>query len=75
MEFQDPATNTLTGVDVALGNAIGAQLGVKINWQEIAFEQMVTAVSTQRVDLVLSGMPATAERPKVVSFLDSFPPG
>ncbi|QEW32947.1 ABC transporter substrate-binding protein [Erwinia billingiae] len=75
MEFKDPATNTLTGVDVDLGNAIGEKLGVKINWQEIAFEQMVNAVSTKRVDMVMSGMTDTAERQKVVSFIDYFTTG
>lgn len=75
MEFKDPATNTLSGVDVDLGNAIGARLGIKINWQEIAFEQMVNAVSTRRVDMVMSGMTDTEERQKVVSFIDYFTTG
>ncbi|MBP2169981.1 polar amino acid transport system substrate-binding protein [Erwinia toletana] len=75
MEFKDPATNTLTGVDVDLGNAIGEKLGVKIKWQEIAFEQMVNAVATKRVDMVMSGMTDTAERQKVVSFIDYFQTG
>lgn len=75
MEFKDPATNTLSGVDVDLGNALGEKLGVKIHWQEIAFEQMVNAVTTKRVDLVMSGMTDTSERQKVVSFIDYFTTG
>ncbi|KAB8313112.1 ABC transporter substrate-binding protein [Erwinia endophytica] len=75
MEFKDPASNTLSGVDVDLGNAIGNKLGIKINWQEIAFEQMVNAVATKRVDMVMSGMTDTPERQKVVSFIDYFTTG
>ncbi|WP_421505250.1 ABC transporter substrate-binding protein [Erwinia rhapontici] len=75
MEYKDPASNQLTGVDVDLGNAIGEKLGIKINWQEIAFEQMVNAVATKRVDMVMSGMTDTQERQKVVSFIDYFKTG
>ena len=48
---------------------------MKINWQEIAFEQMVNAVVTKRVDLVMSGMTDTKERQKVVNFIDYFKTG
>ena len=75
MDFKDPASNQLTGVDYDLGMAIGEKLGIKINWQEIAFEQMVNAVVTKRVDMVLSGMTDTKERQKVVSFIDYFKTG
>lgn len=75
MEFKDPASNQLTGVDYDLGMAIGKKLGIKINWQEVAFEQMVNAVATKRVDMVISGMTDTKERQKVVSFVDYFKTG
>lgn len=75
MDFKDPASNQLTGVDYDLGMAIGQKLGVKINWQEIAFEQMVNAVVTKRVDMVMSGMTDTKERQKVVNFIDYFKTG
>ena len=32
MEFRDPATNTLTGFDVELGEALGKKLGVKFDF-------------------------------------------
>ena len=38
--FKDPATNQLTGFDIELGEAIGKELGVKIEWQETAFAQI-----------------------------------
>ncbi|MEI8147101.1 MAG: transporter substrate-binding domain-containing protein, partial [Alphaproteobacteria bacterium] len=37
--FKDPATNRLTGFDIDLGEAIGKELGLRVEWQEIAFAQ------------------------------------
>ena len=75
MDFKDPATNTLTGLDYDLGNALAERLGVKIKWQETGFEQMINALTTDRVDLVLLGMTDTAERQASVTFVDYFTSG
>ncbi len=75
MDFKDPATNTLTGLDYDLGNALAERLGVKIKWQETGFEQMINALTTDRVDMVLSGMTDTAERQASVTFVDYFTSG
>ncbi|WP_407310284.1 ABC transporter substrate-binding protein [Pseudomonas sp. nanlin1] len=75
MDFKDPATNQLTGVDYDLGMAIGKRLGLEVKWQETAFEQMVSGLVTQRLDIVLSGMTDTAERQKTVDFVDYFKTG
>ncbi|WP_268798604.1 ABC transporter substrate-binding protein [Pseudomonas huanghezhanensis] len=75
MDFKDPATNTLTGVDVDLGNALAERLDVKIKWQETAFEQMVSGLVTKRFDIILSGMTDTAEPQKSVTFVDYFTSG
>jgi polar amino acid transport system substrate-binding protein len=75
MDFKDPATNELTGLDYDLGNALAERLGVKIKWQETGFEQMINALTTKRVDIVMSGMTDTAERQKTVTFVDYFTSG
>ncbi|MFJ2362157.1 ABC transporter substrate-binding protein [Pseudomonas sp. NPDC087697] len=75
MDFKDPATNILTGLDYDLGNALAERLGVKIKWQETGFEQMINALTTDRVDVVLSGMTDTAERQQSVTFVDYFTSG
>ncbi|WP_460145914.1 ABC transporter substrate-binding protein [Pseudomonas sp. S2_A02] len=75
MDFKDPATNTLTGFDYDLGNALAERLGVKIKWQETGFEQMINALTTDRVDMVMSGMTDTAERQASVTFVDYFTSG
>ncbi|HEY0288369.1 MAG TPA: ABC transporter substrate-binding protein [Pseudomonas sp.] len=70
MDFKDPTTKALTGVDVDLGNALAERLGVNIRWQETAFEQMASGLVTKRFDIILSGMTDTAERQKTVTFID-----
>src|SRR6266436_3035782 len=70
MEFRDPATNTLTGFDVELGEALGRKLGIKIVWQETSFDQMMPAIATGRVDAILSGMTDMASRQDTATFVD-----
>ncbi len=54
--FKDPSTNTLKGFDIELGTAIAKEMGVVVEWQEIAFAQMLPSLQTGRVDLVMAGM-------------------
>src|SRR5437667_7387965 len=70
MEFRDPATSTLTGFDVELGEALGRKLGIKIVWQETSFDQMMPAIATGRVDAILSGMTDLASRQDAATFVD-----
>jgi polar amino acid transport system substrate-binding protein len=70
MEFRDPATNTLTGFDVELGEALGRKLGLKIVWEETSFDQMMPGIATGRVDAILSGMTDFASRHDAATFVD-----
>ncbi len=70
LDFKDPATGQLTGFDVELGEAIAKKLGVKIAWQETSFDQMMPALSTGRVDAILSGMSDLPTRHEAASFVD-----
>jgi polar amino acid transport system substrate-binding protein len=69
-EFKDPATDKLTGLDIDLGEAVAAKLGVKARWQDTAFAEMISALSTGRVDLILSGMTDLPTRQDQVTFVD-----
>jgi polar amino acid transport system substrate-binding protein len=70
MEFKDPATGKLTGFDVELGEALAKKLGVKIDWQETSFDQMLPSITTRRVDAILSGMTDLASRHETATFVD-----
>jgi polar amino acid transport system substrate-binding protein len=68
--FKDPATNQLQGFDIDLGEAIAKELGVKIEWQETAFAQMISSLQTGRVDIAMAGMSDLPARREVVDFVD-----
>src|SRR4051812_17676605 len=70
LEFRDPATNELTGFDVDLAQALARKLGVKLEWQETAFAQMLPALGTGRVDAIISGMTDLKSRHEASSFVD-----
>ena len=68
--YKDPGSNTLTGFDIDLGEAIAKTLGVKAEWQEIAFAQMLPSLQTGRVDMVMAGMSDLPTRREVADFVD-----
>lgn len=70
MEFKDPKTATLTGLDIDLGNALAKKLGVAFKFEEIAFEQMVPSLTTGRADIILSGMSDLESRRETLDFVD-----
>ncbi|OYX82988.1 MAG: ABC transporter substrate-binding protein [Azorhizobium sp. 35-67-5] len=70
LEMKDPATGALTGFDVALGQALAAKLGLKMQWQETSFEAMLSSLKTGRVDIILSGMSDLPARRDGASFID-----
>ena len=68
--YKDLATNELTGFDIDLGKAIGKQLGIEVEWQEIAFAQMLPSLQTGRIDMVMAGMSDTPARRDIADFVD-----
>jgi polar amino acid transport system substrate-binding protein len=72
--YKDPATNRLIGFDIELGEAIAAELGVRVEWQETAFAQMLPSLQTGRVDMVMAGMsdlPARRETADFVNYMQT----
>ncbi|MGL4635339.1 MAG: ABC transporter substrate-binding protein [Beijerinckiaceae bacterium] len=68
--YKDPSTNKLTGFDIDLGEAIGAELGLKVEWQETAFAQMLPSLQTGRVDMVMAFMSDTPTRRETADFVN-----
>src|SRR6478735_367943 len=60
--FKDVATNQLSGFDIELGEAIAKELGIKVEWQETAFAQLLSSLQTGRVDAVMAGKSVGASR-------------
>ncbi|MEX3845486.1 ABC transporter substrate-binding protein [Paraburkholderia sp. BR10882] len=70
LEFKDTSSGAVSGFDVDLGEAIAKRMGAKLTWQETSFDQMVAALQTNRVDMILSGMTDLPSRREVVTFVD-----
>ncbi|MCP3411416.1 ABC transporter substrate-binding protein [Bradyrhizobium sp. CCGB01] len=69
-EFKDPASGKLTGFDVEIVDAIAARMGIKVNWIDSSFDQLISSIETRRADIIVAGMADTPERRATVSFLN-----
>jgi polar amino acid transport system substrate-binding protein len=70
LELRDTKTNAVTGFDIELGNAIAKILGVKLEWQDGAFEQMVPSLQSGRADMIMSGFYDLPKRRGNFDFVD-----
>lgn len=61
-----------TGVSVDLANALGKSLERPVVIQNMAFDGLIPALKTGKVDLVISSMTATAERAQSIDFSDPY---
>ncbi len=70
MEYFDPDTGKLTGLDVDLGEEIGKRLGVEVEFINAKFAQLIPSLETGRADLIISSMGDTKERQETLDFID-----
>ncbi len=75
LEYKDPATNALLGLDIDLGNEIARRLGLRAVWVEQGFEQLITSLDTGRIDMGASGMTDIPARREKTDFVDYFATG
>src|SRR2546423_4525593 len=52
------------GFDIDLGNALGKELGAKVNWVNSGFDGIFAALQTGKFDMVMSSVTITADRKK-----------
>lgn len=62
------AEHELIGFDIDLAKEIGKDMKVRVEFRDMAFDSLPAALDTGRIDLILSGMTATAERAKTRDF-------
>jgi polar amino acid transport system substrate-binding protein len=70
MEYHDPATNELKGLDIDLANELAKRLGVKIVWSETPFAELIPSLQTKRADFIISGISDRASRRETADFVD-----
>lgn len=70
-EFKDEH-GELAGVSIDMGKALAAYLGRPVEFRNIAFDGLITALQTRNVDLIISSMTANDERRKSLDFSDPY---
>jgi polar amino acid transport system substrate-binding protein len=70
-EFYD-SNNNLTGFDIELTKAIVKKLGKEVKVMDMAFDGLIPALLTRKIDVVAAAMNATPERRQRVDFSDVY---
>ena len=71
-EYLDADNTTVIGLDMALFNAIGAELGLKVEVTNMAFDGLLPALDAKRIDVVVAAMTDTKARQAKYDFVDYF---
>ncbi|AWM87065.1 ABC transporter substrate-binding protein [Microvirga sp. 17 mud 1-3] len=72
MAYKDPKTNERIGVNIDLVESIARELSVKVKWEEMSFEQLMTSLTTGRIDMIgtaISDLPSRREKLTFVDYL------
>ncbi|WP_438854512.1 ABC transporter substrate-binding protein [Agromyces sp. M3QZ16-3] len=68
--FLEEGSDELTGVDVDLGHAIGAKLGIDFEFEQQAFDGIIPALQAGNFDVTITAMTSSVERMEVLTFVD-----
>ncbi|MDX3904843.1 MAG: ABC transporter substrate-binding protein [Pigmentiphaga sp.] len=58
----------MVGFDIDLGNEVAKRLGVQAKWEKIDFSGLLPALSSKRVDMLITAMTWTPERAQRITF-------
>ena len=70
--FEYHENGQIVGFDIDLINEIGNKLNKKIEFEEMEFNTLLTALSSGKVDLIISGLDITDERKQQVDFTQGY---
>lgn len=70
-EMTDPQGRPM-GVSVRLAEALGAHLGRDVAIENIAFDGLIPALKTGKIDCIISSMTATPERSRSIAFSEPY---
>jgi polar amino acid transport system substrate-binding protein len=65
-------SGALQGIDIDLAGLIASGMGVKARFETMPFDQLLPALESGKVDMVLSGMTATPQRNLKVAFVGPY---
>mgnify|MGYP002246773478 FL=1 len=58
--------DTIVGADVEIAKAIGEELGVKVKFSSMSFNNVLASLQSGKADVAISGVSATPERKKLI---------
>ena len=67
--------NEIVGIDVEIAQAIADELGMTLEVEDMAFDSLITAVSSGKADFAAAGMTVTEDRLENVNFSESYATG
>lgn len=70
--FEYMENGEIIGFDIDLINKIGEKIGKEIKIKNIAFDGLLPALQTNKIDLIIAGMTVTKEREKFVNFSNDY---
>lgn len=68
--FLDAKTRSLKGIMVEVAQAVGRDLGVKVEFTEVPFGALIPTLTSKRADLMSAPLFITPQRAEVVDFSD-----
>lgn len=70
--FEYHKDGQIVGIDVDIAHAIGDELGVDVEIQDIEFDAIIASVQSGKADAGIAGMSVTPEREKNINFTDPY---
>ncbi len=67
--------DAVVGIDAEIAAAIADKLGMKLVIQDMAFESIIPAITSGKIDMGMAGMTVTEERMQSVNFSSSYATG
>jgi len=67
-QLRDNVTNEIVGFEVDIANECAANLNLTIQWNDVAFDNIILSVQNGQLDMGVSGFSITADRLDEVSF-------
>lgn len=70
--YESYVNGKVVGIDIDIMQAVCDKLGMELKVEDMAFDSIISAVSTGKVDVGASGFTVTEERKKNVNFSDTY---
>jgi ABC-type amino acid transport substrate-binding protein len=70
--FEFVENGKLSGYDIELGEELGRRMNLKVEWRVTEFTGLIGALTSKRVDMLLTAFGKTAERAQKIAFSEPY---